>query len=74
LFVVAAGEEAAVDRPRCLSARNSFSGRVLSIRREGVAVIVMIEAGATFEVHLTPGAIDYLALKAGTPIWMVIKP
>jgi len=63
----------AAERPHGLSARNTFPGRVLSIRREGVAVIVMIEAGATFEVHLTPAAIDALGLKAQMQIWLVIK-
>ena len=33
----------------------------------------MIEAGATFEVHLTPGAIDALGLENGKTIWLVIK-
>ena len=63
----------ATDRPQGLSARNSFQGRVLSIRREGVRVVVMIEAGATFEVHLTPGAIEALLIEAGKQIWLVIK-
>lgn len=63
----------ASDQPHNLSARNSFQGRVLSIRREGARIIVMIEAGATFEVHLTPGAIDALKLENGKPVWLVIK-
>jgi molybdate transport system ATP-binding protein len=63
----------ASDQPYNLSARNSFQGRVLSIRREGVRVIVMIEAGATFEVHLTPAAIDALGVEAGKHVWLVIK-
>jgi molybdate transport system ATP-binding protein len=63
----------ASDQPHNLSARNSFQGRVLSIRREGARIIVMIEAGATFEVHLTPGAIDALGLENGKTIWLVIK-
>jgi molybdate transport system ATP-binding protein len=63
----------ASEQPYNLSARNSFQGRVLSIRREGVRVIVMIEAGATFEVHLTPGAIDELGMEAGKQVWLVIK-
>jgi molybdate transport system ATP-binding protein len=63
----------ASDQPHNLSARNSFQGKVLSIRRQGVRVIVMIEAGATFEVHLTPGAIDALQLENGKPVWLVIK-
>ena len=56
-----------------LSARNSFQGKVISIRREGVRVIVMIEAGAIFEVHLTPAAIDALKIEAGKQVWLVIK-
>jgi molybdate transport system ATP-binding protein len=63
----------ASDQPHNLSARNSFQGRVLSIRREGVRVIVMIEAGATFEVHLTPAAINALQLEDGKQVWLVIK-
>jgi molybdate transport system ATP-binding protein len=63
----------ASDKPQGLSARNALPGRVLSIRREGVRVVVMIEAGATFEVHLTPAAIDALRLEAEKPVWLVIK-
>jgi molybdate transport system ATP-binding protein len=63
----------ASDQPHNLSARNSFQGRVLSIRREGVRVILTIEAGATFEVHLTPAAIDALQLEDGKQVWLVIK-
>jgi molybdate transport system ATP-binding protein len=63
----------ASDQPHNLSARNSFQGRVQSIRREGVRVVVMIEAGAIFEVHLTPAAIDKLQIEAGKQIWLVIK-
>src|SRR5208282_2929186 len=67
--IIVAGE-----RPHGLSARNSFPGRVLSMRREGVTVIVMIDAGgATFEVHLTPGAIDALRIESGKEVWLVIK-
>ena len=63
----------ATEQPHGLSARNTFRGKVLSLRREGVTVIVMVEARATFEVHLTPGAIDDLKLKQGTQVWVVIK-
>jgi molybdate transport system ATP-binding protein len=62
------------ERPHGLSARNSFPGRVLSMRREGVRVVVMIDAGgAPFEVHLTPGAIDALRIEDGKEVWLVIK-
>ncbi len=63
----------ASNKPQGLSARNALPGRVLSIRRQGVKVVVMVEAGATFEVHLTPVAIDSLRLEAEKPVWLVIK-
>jgi molybdate transport system ATP-binding protein len=63
----------ATERPHGLSARNAFQGRVESIRREGVTVILMVEAGARFEVHLTPGAFADLNLSEGKQIWLVIK-
>jgi molybdate transport system ATP-binding protein len=63
----------ASEQPHNLSARNSFQGRVLSIRREGVRIIVMVEAGATFEIHLTPAAIDALQLEDRKEVWLVIK-
>ena len=63
----------ASERPHGLSARNELQGRVVSMRREGVQVVVMIDAGATFEVHLTPAAIDSLKLEVGKDVWLVIK-
>jgi len=63
----------ATGRPQGLSARNAFQGRVLSLRREGVTAIVMVEASATFEVHLTPVSVDDLKLKAGAQVWVIIK-
>jgi molybdate transport system ATP-binding protein len=73
-IVIRAGDViVASDKPQGLSARNALPGRVLSIRYEGVRVIVVIEAGATFEVHLTPAAIDALRLEAEKPVWLVIK-
>jgi molybdate transport system ATP-binding protein len=63
----------ATEQPRNLSARNTFPGIVLALRREGVTVIVIVEAGATFEVHLTPTSAEDLKLEAGTQVWLVIK-
>ena len=63
----------ASEQPHNLSARNSFQGKILSLRREGVRVVIMIEAGATFEVHLTPAAIDALGIESGKLVWLVIK-
>jgi molybdate transport system ATP-binding protein len=44
----------AIEQPHGLSARNAFRGKIVSMRREGVTVIVMVEAHEVFEVHLTP--------------------
>lgn len=63
----------AAEHPHGLSARNAFPGRVESIRREGATVIITVNAGAQFEVHLTPGALEDLRLLAGRQIWLVIK-
>ena len=60
-------------RPQGLSARNSFEGRVIELRQEGVRVVVMVEAGVQFEIHITPGACDQLNLEPGKPVWLVIK-
>lgn len=59
--------------PHGLSARNVLPGRVVSIERQGATVILCVDAGARFEVHLTPGAIESLQLAPGRPVWMVIK-
>jgi molybdate transport system ATP-binding protein len=61
------------EKPHGLSARNTLQGEILSMRREGVTFIVMVKAGTTFETHLTPGTVDDLNLKAGTPVWVMIK-
>jgi molybdate transport system ATP-binding protein len=63
----------ATEQPHGLSARNSFRGKVSAMRREGVTVIVTVEAGAAFVIHLTPGSSDDLQLKPGTQVWVVIK-
>ena len=66
----------ATEHPRGLSARNTFRGRIASMRREGVTVVVMVEAFEAFEafeVHLTPASAYDLELKEGAQVWMVIK-
>jgi molybdate transport system ATP-binding protein len=63
----------ATEQPHGLSARNALRGKIVSMRREGVTVIVMVEAYEVFEVHLTPLAVDDLKLKEGAQVWLVIK-
>ncbi len=59
--------------PRALSARNIVPARIISLGREGAVVIAEIDAGRTFEVHLTPGACESLSLKPERQVWLVIK-
>jgi molybdate transport system ATP-binding protein len=63
----------ASEQPRGLSARNVLPGAITTIRREGATVIVSVEAGCPFEVHVTPGAAASLQLALAQPIWLVIK-
>ncbi len=63
----------ASEQPRGLSARNVLPGVLRSLKREGTTVIATVNAGGPFVVHLTPGAVDSLALAAGMPVWLVLK-
>jgi molybdate transport system ATP-binding protein len=63
----------AAERPRGLSARNTFEGRVVEMRRAGVTVVAMVDSGVTFEVHVTPGAAEELGLAPGRQVWLVLK-
>jgi molybdate transport system ATP-binding protein len=59
--------------PRALSARNVMPARIVSLRREGAMVVAEIDAGRSFEVHITPGACESLGLKPEGQVWLVIK-
>jgi molybdate transport system ATP-binding protein len=63
----------AAARPRNLSARNTFEGRIVELKREGVRVIVKVKASVLFEIHITPGACEELQLETNKPVWLVIK-
>jgi molybdate transport system ATP-binding protein len=63
----------ATERPNHLSARNVLPARIAEIRREGSQVILMIDAGVIFEVHVTPRACDELRLAEKLELWLVIK-
>jgi molybdate transport system ATP-binding protein len=59
--------------PQGLSARNILSGVVESCERHDAMVVAKVNCGATFEVHLTPGAVASLGLKPGLAVWLIIK-
>ena len=59
--------------PVGLSARNVFSGTVVSLEQRGVMVIARVNCGAVLEVHLTPAARAALKLEVGARTWVVMK-
>jgi molybdate transport system ATP-binding protein len=63
----------ATSKPVGLSARNTLRGTLVSLRREAVTMIVTVNAGVNFEVHLTPNACRDLNLKPMDQVWLVIK-
>jgi molybdenum ABC transporter ATP-binding protein len=63
----------ASELPRGLSARNILEGRVVSLERRGTMCIVRVDCGATFVVHVTPGAVRALELAAEKQVWLVLK-
>jgi len=62
-----------VERPRAISARNCFEGRILDVRREGVAIILTVDSGVSFVVRVTPGAFEELRLEPGRQVWLIVK-
>jgi molybdate transport system ATP-binding protein len=66
--IIIAGE-----RPHALSARNTFEGRIVEIKREGIKVMVNVDAGVMFKVHITPSAREELQLEPNKRVWLVIK-
>jgi molybdate transport system ATP-binding protein len=61
------------EAPRGLSARNILTGVVKSMETRGAMVVVQVNAGANFEVHVTLGAARSLDLQVGMPVWLVLK-
>jgi molybdate transport system ATP-binding protein len=64
----------ASSKPEGLSARNVFAGVIAALQQRDAMVIARVmAAGATFEVHVTPGARESLSLDVGKAIWLVVK-
>jgi molybdate transport system ATP-binding protein len=63
----------ATEAPRGLSARNVIHGRIASLAREGPTIVARVDAGAPFVVHVTPSAVDALALSPGRAVWLIVK-
>jgi molybdate transport system ATP-binding protein len=59
-----------------LSARNVYAGRILTIERTGVDVILRCAAepdGAEVLARITPAAVSALGLSPGGPVWLAVK-
>ena len=63
----------ATEPPRNISARNILQGRVTSIEHGSRFVILRVNCGAQFEVHLTRGAVESLGLREEMSVWLLIK-
>jgi molybdate transport system ATP-binding protein len=63
----------ATERPRNISARNILQGIVTSIEHGYRFVILRVNCGTLFEVHLTSGAVESLGLREQMSVWLLIK-
>lgn len=63
----------ATEMPRSISARNILAGTVESLEQRGPLVVVNVNAGVRFVVHVTPGALRSLHLEPGLAVWLVLK-
>jgi len=63
----------AADEPKSLSARNIFSGKIVSLTQNNFVLNALVDCGVLFQVHLTLGARDALHLAPGSPVWVIIK-
>jgi molybdate transport system ATP-binding protein len=63
----------ATEMPRSISARNILPGTVESLEARGTLVVVNVNAGVRFVVHVTPGALRSLQLAPGVSVWLVLK-
>jgi molybdate transport system ATP-binding protein len=63
----------ATEAPRGLSARNVLRGRLVDLTAHGPTMVAVVEAGARFVVHLTPGGVQSLHLTAGDHVWLIVK-
>ncbi len=63
----------ATEMPRSISARNILSGMVESMEVRGTLVVLQVDAGARFVVHVTPAAVRTLSIAPGAAVWLVVK-
>ncbi len=59
--------------PQGLSARNVLAGSIIRLQRRDAISVAEVNCGALFVAHLTPAAVDALALCLGRQVWLVLK-
>jgi molybdate transport system ATP-binding protein len=60
-------------QPAGLSARNIIPGRVLSVVRRDVIIVVRVNCGVEVEIHITLAARDALQLDPEREVWLIVK-
>ena len=60
-------------QPDGISARNVFPGVVSGVAAEGPTIVLSVDAGAPFVVHLTRGAAASLGIQRCDRLWLIIK-
>jgi molybdate transport system ATP-binding protein len=74
LFVLARDVMLALDAPQRISARNVLPGRIAALETQDERVLVrVVNESQVLLAALTPDAVEDLALKAGMPVWAVVK-
>ncbi len=63
----------ASERPRGLSARNVLRGNVTAISDHGFEKRVAVDCGLSFQVEVSPKAVQSLRLAEGRTVWLVVK-
>lgn len=63
----------ATEPPRGLSARNILPGKLVALETRGTIASAVVDCGAPFTAHLTPGACRALGLAPGLPVWLIVK-
>jgi molybdate transport system ATP-binding protein len=63
----------ATQPPQRLSARNVLEGQIRKVETRGVLTEILVNCGAPFTVHVTPGAARELQLAPGQRVWLILK-
>jgi len=60
-------------QPLPSSMRNTFRGKITAVKEEGATARVQVEAGESFQVHITKASLDLLDLRSGGEVYLSFK-